>query len=41
MKLTSCDMTSLVYLKQPQAGALGSFFFFVLVDAACQQECVV
>lgn len=27
MKLTSCDMTSLVYLKQPQAGALGRFFF--------------
>lgn len=39
MKLTNCDMTSLVYLKRSWADALGGCF--VHADAACQQECVI
>lgn len=39
MKLTHCDMTSLVYLKQSWADAIGGCF--VHADAACQQERVI
>lgn len=38
MRLTNCGMTSLVYLKQSWADAIGGCFAHA--DAACRQECL-